>query len=197
MAVTVFAKVKDKAKLKSFQEGLAYIVAQSQGAAGQVSVPLKIADEMLKAEPGLFDKLTAADALGNVIVRATAKGIEAVTGVAAGDATGVTTEFVVEDVAPIPEGGKRVGGGAPGVERYPFSKLDAVGKSFFIPATDARPNPFKSMGSTVNGANRRFKKAGQPNHFLIRKRNAGDPINPADPNGKRETANGARIYRNK
>ena len=38
---------------------------------------------------------------------------------------------------------------------YPFDKL-AVGQSFFIPATDERPDPAKSLASTVANASKRF-----------------------------------------
>ncbi len=34
------------------------------------------------------------------------------------------------------------------------------GQSFFIPATEDKPNPSKSMASTVSSANKRFRKEG-------------------------------------
>lgn len=193
----LFGSVKDKKLQAKYVEALKYIVTSTATAAGYGAIPNDFATAMLKLEPGLFTVLTPADPMGNVQVKATDAGIEASTGKAPEGATEPTSAFAVEDGLPIPAGGKRVGGGTPGAEKYPFSKMAAVGSSFFVPATEAVPNPFKSLGSTVNGANRRFKKAGQPNHFVIRKRNAGDPLNPADPNSKKEAANGARVYRDK
>jgi hypothetical protein len=66
-----------------------------------------------------------------------------------------------------------------GAETYPFSKLEA-GQSFFIPATDSRPDPAKSLLSTVSAASRRYatrvkdeatgkdKITGYERKFLIR-----------------------------
>lgn len=50
---------------------------------------------------------------------------------------------------------KRGGGGR--TESYPFSALEN-GQSFFVPATEAKPDPAKSLASTVSGANRRFSE---------------------------------------
>lgn len=48
---------------------------------------------------------------------------------------------------------KRTGGrGAP---VYPFDALE-VGDSFFVPATTAKPNPAKSLASTVSSASKRY-----------------------------------------
>lgn len=53
---------------------------------------------------------------------------------------------------PLGEASKR-GGARP--EVYPFSKLE-VGKSFFVPATEAVPDPVKALASTVASANQRY-----------------------------------------
>ena len=39
--------------------------------------------------------------------------------------------------------------------KYPFDKLE-VGHSFFVPATEAMPNPGKSLASTVSSASKRY-----------------------------------------
>lgn len=64
-----------------------------------------------------------------------------------------------------PEGGFRLVAGVapPPVTRgfgsrasvYPFASLE-VGISFFVPANDVRPNPAKSLASTVNSATARY-----------------------------------------
>lgn len=42
---------------------------------------------------------------------------------------------------------------------YPFDTMN-VGQSFFVPATDDKPNPAKSLASTISSANKRFSKEG-------------------------------------
>lgn len=74
------------------------------------------------------------------------EGVEAVT------APVQNTGFVIEDNIAIPEGGRR-GGGKPSA--YPFDQLQ-VGQSFFVPATTERPDPAKTLNSTVSSANNRF-----------------------------------------
>ena len=40
-------------------------------------------------------------------------------------------------------------------EKYPFSKLE-IGQAFVIPVSENHPEPWKSLQSTVSGAQRRF-----------------------------------------
>lgn len=47
--------------------------------------------------------------------------------------------------------------------KYPFSKM-FIGDSFFVESTEEKPRPWKSMGSTICWANRRFARK-----FKIRK----------------------------
>lgn len=42
---------------------------------------------------------------------------------------------------------------------YPFETMN-VGQSFFVPATENKPNPAKSLASTISSANKRFSKEG-------------------------------------
>lgn len=42
---------------------------------------------------------------------------------------------------------------------YPFDTMN-VGQSFFVPATEDKPNPTKSLASTISSANKRFSKEG-------------------------------------
>lgn len=42
---------------------------------------------------------------------------------------------------------------------YPFETMN-VGQSFFVPATEDKPNPAKSLASTISSANKRFSKEG-------------------------------------
>ena len=66
--------------------------------------------------------------------------------------------FVIETSSEMPATGKR-GGGRSTV--YPFDQLPAPGADgsfsfFFVPATSERPDPVKSLASTVSSANARF-----------------------------------------
>lgn len=69
------------------------------------------------------------------------------------DSGNVTTmeEFVIEDIPVDVPTLRRSGVSA----QYPFDSL-AVGQSFFVPATSERPEPWKSMASTVGSATRRY-----------------------------------------
>lgn len=101
--------------------------------------------------------------------------------------------------APAKRGGHRE-------ETYPFAQME-VGQSFYIAATEAKPNPAESFASTVTGATRRFsvptgntktnrKGAVVPEmqvtrKFVIRAVTAGQKYD----NGFVEPSNGARVYR--
>lgn len=61
--------------------------------------------------------------------------------------TASTPPSAVAANVPVPEGAAR--------RRYPFAEMD-VNHSFFVPATDDRPDPAKSMQSTVSSAIRKF-----------------------------------------
>jgi len=43
-----------------------------------------------------------------------------------------------------------------GSGKYPFEKME-LGDAYFVPATEKRPDPKKSLGSTISSANNRFK----------------------------------------
>lgn len=60
--------------------------------------------------------------------------------------------FQLEDNVPMPD---RVAKRAGPPSKYPFEAMQ-VGQSFFIPATSGKPEPWKSMLSTVTAAQRRF-----------------------------------------
>lgn len=59
---------------------------------------------------------------------------------------------VVYDV-PMPVVARNFG---PKSSKYPWETLDRVGASFFVAATDKKPNPAKSLASTVNSAMARY-----------------------------------------
>lgn len=69
---------------------------------------------------------------------------------AAPAAAATASAFKIVANVPIPAA-KRFGKSS----TYPFDALE-VGQGFFVPATEARPNPAKSMASTVNSAKARY-----------------------------------------
>lgn len=89
-----------------------------------------------------------------VATRATEKGIAAYNeqnaAASGGGDTGASQfEIITNAVLPTTRGGGRSG------SNYPFDKLE-VGNGFFIPATTERPNPAKSLASTVSAASKQF-----------------------------------------
>lgn len=74
----------------------------------------------------------------------------------AAPATVAKTEYAIISNAVLPPSrrGQNLGGGGAPV-KYPFDQLE-VGGSFFVPATDKRPDPLKVLGATVSSANMRY-----------------------------------------
>ena len=116
-----------------------------------------VAAELVETNPAMLDES------GNVAARATAKGIEAVNKTATNTdtnaaASAAVTEaqarasaFEIDDYVPnltIKRGGR-------GGEIYPFDSLE-VNKSFHVPATPDKPDPAKSLASTVSSAAARY-----------------------------------------
>lgn len=185
----MFNKLKGKEK-KTMLEAFMFIVSATQSAAAGGSLPLEIAKAMVKAEPTfvVLKEDHPGIAPGTVFVYATSQGIAASGAPAAPPAA--KTTFQLQDGISVPA--SKRGGGLKG-ETYPFAQM-AVGQSFFVPATEAKPNPAKSLNSTVSSANKRFTsvypatlgknktpnpKAGQSTgmedrKFVVRARTAAD-----------------------
>lgn len=108
-------------------------------------------------EDGLVEvNPSMANDAGEFATRATQKGIDSMsqnenTGTAAKASAAPKSQFTIEDNVPLaPVVGRGRGG-----ESYPFGQLE-VGQSFFVPATDEKPNPAKSLASTVSSATKRY-----------------------------------------
>jgi len=198
----MFTKVRAQGLKKQLTEVMSFIVQGTQGAAGRVTVPKTLADQILKEEPTLIKIQGEPDPTGSVIVYATSLGIQAVTGKAPeaapapGAVASTPSKFKLETGFVVPES-KR--GAFLKSETYPFASMQ-IGESFFVASTDEKPNPAKSLASTVSSTNKRYAKvypathktkAGQPTGkdgrtFTVRSRTVEDAG---------ETANGARVYR--
>ncbi len=73
-------------------------------------------------------------------------------------------------------------------KKYPFDTM-GVSQSFHVPKTEKKPNPAKSLASTVHAANKRYRIGLGPEkqefkHFIIRTVDTFDPKGP-----------GARVFR--
>lgn len=109
-----------------------------------------------------------------IAARATTKGIEVNDSGNSGDNTGgtsaTTSNFAIDDGITMPpsRGGRNR-------SVYPFDAL-TVGQSFHVPASEAKPNPAKSLASTVSSANKRnAKDGGNKSKFEVRSVDANDP----------------------
>ena len=195
---TVLGNVKNKETRAKLLSLLTFIVTETQGPNGSGAAPVDAANDLLKAAPTFIQIISQPDAVGNVQIKATPAGIAAVqpaaTPVQASPAVAATpTQFLIEDGFAVPVASR---GGARATV-YPFASMN-LGQSFFVPATDAKPNPAKAMASTVSGVNKRYakfyaeghEKAGQPTgkdgrKFTVRARTIEQG----------EKVNGARVYR--
>jgi len=149
------------------------------------------------------------DDAGNIATRATAKGIEMNSNTnsntdqtATQAAPKTKPSFQLENAALPTVAGR--GGGRDAI--YPFDEMQ-VGQSFFVPATADRPDPAKSLASTVSSATRRYSeetgetrtdrngntvpKLAPTRKFAIRARTAAQEAAEGFNHGQ----NGARIYR--
>lgn len=193
--MTMFSKVKKAEDRATLVESLKYIVTQTLGPAGMTRAPREVADKITKYEPTFVEISGEPDAVGQVVMRATAAAIKEVTG---SDAPTDKPKFELETGHELPVS-KR--GGGLKADIYPFAAMEK-GMSFHVAASDKRPNPAKSLASTITAANRRFAaafpakkgknphpQAGQPSgqdgrKFTVRPAVATDPKGP-----------GARVYR--
>lgn len=108
---------------------------------------------------------------GEVATRATAKGIETMNATATPEVEAKTEQapqivvrkpsFAVEDNIPVPTAKRGVGAGL-----YPFDEM-GVGQSFFVPATEDKPQPAKSLASTVSSATKRYAESDK-RQFVVR-----------------------------
>jgi len=135
-------------------EGLPAIVAATQSEIGYMFAPLENAEWLNKNGLVEFD-VSITNEAGFIATRATTKGIEKVMSenVQVEAAAPVASGYVIEDIA-VEVVSKRRGGGRAGVS-YPFDALQ-VGQSFVVPATEKKPNPVKSMASSITAANARY-----------------------------------------
>jgi hypothetical protein len=136
--------------------------------------------ELVETNPAMTDEH------GAIATRSTTKGNETVNTETTKAPRLSPASFEIDNDVAIPTI-KR--GGGRGGNLYPFDNL-AVGGSFHVAATDAKPNPAKSLASTVSSATKRYEAA---------KRSDGTPdvrkfiVRSVDASDKRGA--GARVFR--
>jgi hypothetical protein len=104
------------------------------------------------------------DKRGYVAARTTQAGLDRVFGAGlpiAESAPESNLGFKIDSAVPIPAPQR----GILGEPRYPFGILE-VGQSFMVPISKEKPNPAKTLASTVSSANKRYRKSGK--RFIIR-----------------------------
>ena len=139
---------------------LSAVVSATQTEAGFAYISVEdakalVTDGLVEQNPAMTNEA------GDLATRATEKGITEMnkldtgksTETEAETATAVASSFAV--VADVPMPGASRGGRS--TETYPFDKLEA-GQSFFVAATESKPNPAKSLASTVTSANERYSE---------------------------------------
>lgn len=131
---------------------LVAIIAAMQNTAAPYGMATKVeAAELVKDGFAEFnDEIAEGDKFA---IRATEKGIAAVPTETSTDAAQVapsTNAFAIIKGLALPTKATRAR-----AETYPFDGMD-VGDSFFVPASDKKPNPAKSLASTVSSATKRF-----------------------------------------
>ena len=138
------------------------------------SVSLAVAVAAILLELGFINQNPSGpNAEGNIDVMATEAGNIFVNGAAVDEPATVIakTTFTLESGI-APPAAKRTGRAASSM--YPFDSMEA-GQSFFVAATEAKPNPAKSLASTVSSATARFAELvtnedGSPKLKLNRKK---------------------------
>lgn len=155
----IYDNVKNLLKRGKLIRLLTAVVAGTASPSGCAFLTEKDADELSAADTTLVAVNKAlTDANKKVAVRATAAGIAGVAAlppVAPKAPAGPAPVFAIDKGLPVPE--IKRGGGAR-AEVYPFDKMEQT-DSFFIAATAAKPNPAKSLASTVSSATKRYAKA--------------------------------------
>lgn len=163
----MFDSMKNKLQRSALISILQFIATGTQSAAGYAFVPKAEAEKLHKAEPHFVTiDLSVTNKDGLVKVTATKVAIDALSNTASsGNAAAATTtskevkepmnyEIVtLTELPPILRGGHKA-------DSYPFAELNAfpaTGNAFFVPATEARPNPAKTLASTVASATKRYK----------------------------------------
>lgn len=137
-------------------------------------------------ELGLVEiNVTMTDDDGNVATRATPEGMEKMNQTEENTATETApakaSGFEIESGIELPT----VRRGGRGANVYPFDEMD-VGHSFHVPVSEEKPNPAKSLASTVSSATARYKDedGNVTRKFVVRSVGDSDPKGP-----------GARVFR--
>ena len=171
--------VKNKIQKSGLIALLAHIVAGTQSPAGYAFVPKVEGEKLAKAEPSFITldfNVTGPD--GQIKAVATSIAIEALhqhhnpspvakPAEAETNPSMTTSPYQIVTLTEIPA----IQRGGHKAEVYPFDQLavfPAADNSFFVPSTEKKPKPSKSLASTVASATKRYVGKGD-RVFTIRK----------------------------
>jgi len=180
MATVKEQKKLDKALAASMLVLAAIVTATNEG--GFMYTSVEIHKPLVDA--GLVEvNTTLVNETGEMATRATVKAIAAAQEAAANGtkleeiAAPAPVEkptFTLETGVAVPAVAK---GGAIRKSAYPFEQMEA-GQSFFIAATADRPDPAKSLASTVSGATRKFatEKKDETGATIMRTNRKGNSV---------------------
>ena len=155
----------------------------------------KAAEPLLK--DGLVEQNPDITEGDKIATRATEKGIAEYNAQkdAENGGDGGASAFEIDDGVPMPT----ARGGGRTSTQYPFDRLE-VGQSFHIPATTDKPNPSKSIASTVSAATKKYatptgetKKSPKGNDIPVlnyTRKFSVKAVDASDPKGA-----GARVWR--
>lgn len=171
----MFESVKNKIQKAGLLALLQFIVTGTQSPAGYAFVPKAEAEKLAKAEPTFINiDLSVTNAEDQVKAVASQVAIDALNA-----ATSPGTEAPPEKKVPAPMNYEivtltempQIMRGGHKADNYPFDKLTIFpnpGNSFFVPSTESKPNPAKSLASTVASATKRYATKDQ-RVFTVRK----------------------------
>ena len=123
-------------------------------ASGRVSK--EVGEPLLKQNLIVVDT-TDVDANGLAAAKLTDEAVASLPSATTQSAPAETQSFGIITNATLPPSkrGNRLGSGAPA--KYPFATMEA-GNSFFVAATQDKPNPLKTLGSTVAVQNHKYSE---------------------------------------
>lgn len=156
---TARPKAEETMELTEIETGnLAFIVEQNDGGTVTYANDEYFASLVDKGYVEVNKEMTGAT--GGYAGRPTELGIKFIKDNAVSDVMEPVTaksEFAIEEGVPIPEAKRGGGGGRKGPRgsKYPFATMEN-GQSFFVPATEAMPNPAKTLASTASTAKKQF-----------------------------------------
>lgn len=186
-----FENVKNPLQKKSFISLLRFAATAALTAPGTAVAPTDRVDKLIAADPTLITKVSVDPTNAAMsIIQITTAGQTAAAALPAEEPVAAKADPITYQMVELDEVPESKRGGNKG-DSYPFADLaapkpvmdpanptvqlvvDGVAKfkyaSFFVPSTDKRQNPAKSLQSTASSATKRYTDSGDKRTFTARK----------------------------